>query len=119
MPHGKILHESIAAAARRRHECQIGWAAHYTIGVMFAAVFVALTSKAWLQRPTLLPAVTFGVATVMVPFLTMQPAFGLGIAASRTAKPWASRFKSLMTHTVFGLGLFVSAVLVAAAFPRA
>lgn len=118
MPQRRIFHESIATAERRRHECKVGWAAHYSIGVLFAAVFVALVSEAWLHRPTLLPSAAFGIATVLVPFLTMQPAFGLGIAASRTPRPWAARFKSLMTHTVFGLGLFVSAVLVAAASAR-
>ncbi|MNC95445.1 hypothetical protein D3C83_125650 [compost metagenome] len=51
----------------------------------------------------------FGLATVLVPYLVMQPAFGLGIAASRTKNPGAARLKSLMTHAIFGLGLFVSA----------
>jgi hypothetical protein len=114
MPQGRIFHESIAAASRRRHECKVGWAAHYSIGVMFAAVFVGLTSRTWLHGPTLLPAVAFGVGTVMVPFLTMQPAFGLGIAASKTANPWRARFKSLTTHAVFGIGLYVSGLLTAA-----
>lgn len=106
MPLGRIAHESIAAASRRPHECKVGWTAHYSIGVVFAGIFVAMTSGTWLQRPSFLPAVAFGLATVAVPFLAMQPAFGLGIAAARTQNPWAARARSLMTHAVFGAGLY-------------
>jgi hypothetical protein len=41
----------------------------------------------------------------------MQPAFGLGVAASKTPNPNKARLKSLMTHTVFGVGLYVWAYL--------
>jgi hypothetical protein len=57
----------------------------------------------------------FGLATVVVPFVTMQPAFGLGIAASRAKQPWAARLKSAGTHTIFGAGLYRWAWIVAAA----
>ncbi|MBA3260744.1 MAG: DUF2938 family protein [Gemmatimonadales bacterium] len=36
--------------------------------------------------------------------------FGLGIAASRTPNPTQARLKSLVTHTVFGVGLYVCAL---------
>ena len=57
------------------------------------------------------PPSFFGIATVLVPFFTMQPAFGLGVAASKTPNPNKARLKSLMTHTVFGVGLYVWAYL--------
>jgi hypothetical protein len=115
MPGGKIMHESIATATRKPNECTLGWITHYTIGIGFAILFVLLVSDAWLAHPTLLPALGFGVVTVVVPFFTMQPALGLGIAASRTPNPTSARLKSLMTHTMFGLGLYVSAYLLSAA----
>jgi len=111
MPAGTIVHRSIAAAPPRPHECALGWVAHYFIGTAFALIFVALASVSWLERPTLLPALVFGVATTVVPFLVMQPAFGLGIAASKTPNPNQARLKSLMTHTVFGVGLYLWALL--------
>jgi hypothetical protein len=40
----------------------------------------------------------------------MQPAFGLGVAASRTSRPMQARLKSVATHLVFGFGLYASAV---------
>jgi Protein of unknown function (DUF2938) len=46
-----------------------------------------------------------------VPFFIMQPGLGAGIAASRTPKPNASRLRSVVSHFVFGVGLYASAVL--------
>lgn len=111
MPGGTFVHRSIAAAPPKPHECTAGWIAHYSIGVAFALVFVLLVSDAWLERPTPMPALAFGVVTVLVPFLVMQPAFGLGIAASKTARPGQARLKSLMTHAIFGVGLYLWAAL--------
>ena len=110
MPGGTFRHASIAAAPRRPLECTVGSIAHYTIGVTLALVFVVLVSGGWLTRPTLLPALLYGLATVLFPFLILQPSFGLGVASSRTPNPARARLKSLVTHTVFGVGLYVSAL---------
>jgi hypothetical protein len=107
MTDGTFRHASIAAAPKKSWECQVGWVAHYTIGVMFALGFFVLTSVDWLTRPTFLPALLYGIATVVFPFFLMQPSLGFGIAASRTPNPAQARLKSLMTHTVFGVGLYV------------
>jgi hypothetical protein len=111
MPAGTIVHRSIATAQQRPHECAWGWVAHYFIGTAFALIFVSLASGSWLERPTLMPALAFGAVTTLVPFLIMQPSFGLGIAASKTANPNQARLKSLMTHMVFGVGLYLWAYL--------
>lgn len=118
MPGGTIVHRSIAAAEQKPHECALGWVAHYLIGTAFAVVFVLLASESWLERPTLWPAVAFGAATTLVPYLIMQPSFGLGFAASKTPKPNQARLKSLMTHTVFGIGLYIWAQLLSQALFR-
>lgn len=110
MPGGTFRHASITAAPPKPFECTVGWIAHYTIGVVLALVFVVLTSGDWLARPTLLPALLYGIGTVVFPFLIMQPSFGLGIAASRTPNPTQVRLKSLVTHIVFGVGLYVCAL---------
>ena len=110
MPGGTLRHASITAAPPKSFECTVGWFAHYTIGVVFALVFVVLTSGDWVARPTLLPALLYGIGTVLFPFFIMQPSLGLGIAASRTPKPTQARLKSLVTHTVFGVGLYVCAL---------
>ena len=111
MPEGTLVHPSIAAARPKAYECPVGWSAHYLIGTGLALAFVLVASTGWLERPTLVPALVFGVVTVAVPWLVMQPSFGLGIAASRAPNPTQARLKSLMTHTVFGLGLYLWAVV--------
>lgn len=110
MPGGTLRHASIAAATRKPLECTVGWFAHYSIGVVFALVFVVLASGDWLARPTLLPALLYGVGTVVFPFFILQPSLGLGIAASRAPRPSRASLKSLVTHTVFGVGLYVCAL---------
>ena len=110
MPGGRFIHANIAAAPQKRSECTVGWIAHYVIGTVYALVLVAFVSGSWLARPTLLPAVLFGIGSVLVPYLIMQPSFGLGIAASRAPNPTQARLRSLVAHTAFGVGLYVCAV---------
>ncbi len=117
MPEGIVRHANIAAASAKPFECKVGWVAHYTIGVVFALVFIFLVSPAWLARPTLLLALLYGIATVVFPFFIMQPALGLGVAGSRTPKPMQARLKSLATHTAFGAGLYLTALGVSFVLP--
>ena len=105
-----LRHANIAAAARRHHECPVGWTAHYSIGVSLALVFVLLQSGDGLTRPTLSPALLFGLVTVVFPFFVLQPALGLGIASAKAARPLQARVKSMGTHLVFGLGLYLGAL---------
>lgn len=107
MPSGRFHHHSIAAAPAVRGERLIGWAAHYMIGIAFAAVLLGIWGLEWVQRPTLMPALVVGIGTVVMPFFVMQPGMGAGIAARRTPRPHAARMQSLVTHALFGLGLYV------------
>ena len=103
---GRFRHASIARAASVDNEHVIGWTAHYTIGVAFAALLLAIWGLEWLSRPTLIPALIVSSATLVAPFFVMQPAMGAGIAASRTPRPNAARLRSIVTHTVYGVGLY-------------
>jgi hypothetical protein len=38
----------------------------------------------------------------------MQPGMGAGVAASRTPRPATARLHSLVTHGIFGLGLYAA-----------
>ena len=58
--------------------------------------------------PDLGPALLVGIGSVAAPFLVMQPGMGAGIAASRTPRPAAARLQSLVTHAIFGLGLYAA-----------
>ena len=108
MPRGRFRHDSIAAALPVKGERLIGWTAHYLIGIAFAGLLLGIWGQAWIQRPSFAPALLVGVGTVAAPFLLMQPGMGAGIAGSRTPLPAATRLQSLVTHAIFGLGLYVS-----------
>jgi hypothetical protein len=112
MPEGIFWHPNIAAAPRKSAECSVGWIAHYVIGIAFAITFSAFVNDSWFVRPTMMPAIFFGLGTVLMPFFIMQPAFGLGWAASRTPNPVQARLRSLMTHAAFGVGLYLFALVV-------
>lgn len=105
---GRFRHERMSAAPPVRGERLIGWSAHYLIGIAFAAVLLAIWGLDWVAAPTLAPALIVGIGTVAAPFLIMQPGMGAGIAASRTPRPAVARLHSLLTHAVFGLGLYVA-----------
>jgi hypothetical protein len=107
IPAGTFRHPNIRAAAPKPRECTAGWITHYTIGIMLAAGLVVLTSGEWLARPTLGLALLYGIGTVVFPFFLLQPSLGLGIASSRTPNPSQARLKSLATHAVFGVGLYL------------
>ncbi|MCC5857344.1 MAG: DUF2938 domain-containing protein [Ectothiorhodospiraceae bacterium] len=116
MPGGVFRHHSILSAPPKRRECAVGWTAHYAIGIGLAAGFIGLVSPDWIQRPTLLPALVMGLATVALPFLIMQPLFGLGVAAGRTPRPNQARLRSLVAHATFGFGLYITGIALVPVF---
>jgi hypothetical protein len=114
LTHGRFVQRTLPQEPSVRGEAALGWAAHYAIGVAFAAILLAIMGVEWARRPTLGPALALGLITLAAPFFVLQPGMGAGVAASRTPHPWRSRLRSLMTHLVFGLGLYLSAFLLAA-----
>jgi hypothetical protein len=108
MTHGRFRHHSIAASAPVRGEHILGWTVHYLTGIAFAALLMGIWGPAWVRHPTMGPALAVGIGSVAAPFLLMQPGMGAGIAASRTPHPASARLQSLITHTVFGLGLYAT-----------
>ncbi|AIR91444.1 DUF2938 domain-containing protein [Pseudomonas cremoricolorata] len=106
---GVWRHASIATVAPVAYEGLVGWSIHYLAGVVFALVFVLLAGEGWLMAPTLWPALAFGVCTVLLPLCLMQPALGAGLFARRTATPLRNCLRSVATHSLFGVGLFLAA----------
>jgi hypothetical protein len=118
MPAGQFVHSSIAQAREIHGERIIGWIAHYATGIVFAGIFIAACGLGWARHPTLVPALAAGILTVAAPFLVMQPGMGFGIAASRRPKANLARLRSVATHAIFGVGLYVSASVLAHLMPR-
>lgn len=106
---GRVFHDAIAKAAPVKGEAVLGWTAHYVIGVGYAALLLLIWPH-WADQPTLMPAMLIGVGTVLAPFLIMQPGMGAGFFASRAPDPNAVRLRSLITHAIFGVGLYAAGV---------
>lgn len=117
MRSGRFRHAAIASAPPVPHEAVIGWTAHYLTGVAYAALLPALWGAAWLHAPTPGPALAVGLGTVAAPFLLMQPGMGAGLAARHTPRPNVVRLHTLTTHMVFGIGLYLAAMVLCAFLP--
>ena len=114
---GRWRHASIETTTPVRGELWIGWFAHYSIGVAFSAVLLWTFGLDWGRAPTLAPALFVGIVTVAAPWFILQPGMGAGIASSKTPRPAFNAVKSLVSHTVFGAGLYLGAVVTALVVP--
>ncbi|GAA4405713.1 DUF2938 domain-containing protein [Quisquiliibacterium transsilvanicum] len=112
---GRFAHAAISKAAPIPFERGLGWLVHYLIGMAFAAALVGLLGAAWLDEPTVMPALVFGALTVTAPWFVMQPAMGAGFLALRTPTPLRNSLRNLANHVVFGAGLYLTAAALAQA----
>jgi len=110
---GKFAHTSIGKSQPIPGELTLGWITHYATGIAFAGLLIAIYGVSWTRAPSLVPAVLVGMSTVVAPLFVMQPAMGSGFAASKTPTPLKNCIRSAVNHTIFGLGLYLSAALIA------
>jgi hypothetical protein len=89
IPKGKFFHNKIQDTPPIPHELILGWTVHYLIGITFAFILVIVYGVSWLDKPTFIPAIIIGLIT----------------------NPNLLRLKSLGTHLIYGIGLYVSAIL--------
>jgi hypothetical protein len=109
---GVVFHDAIGAATPSPDDHAIGWASHYAVGILYGVIFALLAGPAWLATPTFWPAWIFAIVTVTAGWFLLQPGMGLGWAASRTPSPVRTRAISLLNHTVFGIGLWLTGLIV-------
>ncbi len=108
---GSFFQPSIRKATPIPGERALGWITHYAVGIVFAGLLFSIVGRAWSQNPSPMPAVLVGLMTVFFPLFVMQPAMGSGFAASKTPAPLKNCLRSIVNHAIFGLGLYVSAVV--------
>lgn len=113
LPRGRFMHRRIAESTPVAGERVLGWTFHYAVGIGFATALLLATRGNSAGQPGLLACLLTGWITIVFPFFVMQPALGAGIAASHMPNPGRSRLLSLLTHTVFGIGLYLAARCVA------
>lgn len=108
---GRVFHDDIGRAEPYVHERALGWAGHYVVGISYGILFALIVGPGWLAAPRLLPALAFGLATVGFGWFLLQPGLGLGWAAAKTPNPGRVRRLNLAGHAVFGLGLWLTGLL--------
>lgn len=109
---GVIYHKSIASSHAVRGEAVFGWGVHYIIGILLAFLMLFIFGKSTLIEPNLMLILLFAVCTTGLPLFVMQPAMGMGVAATKAPEPNRARLRSLQAHVSFGIGLYVSILLV-------
>ena len=113
LKNGTVFHNDIAKAEPYAHERALGWIGHYAVGILYGVVLALLAGAAWFASPTFLPAWILGMVTVGAGWFLLQPGLGLGIAASKLPNANKVRLFNLVSHTVFALGLYGTALLIA------
>ncbi|MER9327129.1 DUF2938 domain-containing protein [Mesorhizobium sp. M0488] len=108
----KVFHDDIGDAAPYAHESALGWAFHYFVGIVYGIILVVVAGASWLTVPTFLPAFILGIVTVGAGWFLLAPGMGAGWAASKRPNPTKIRALNLVSHTVFALGLYGTALLI-------
>jgi hypothetical protein len=113
LPKGKVFHDSIANATPYKNEVALGWFMHYAIGVLYGIILALVVTPLWFAEPHFIQPWIVGIVTVGAGWFLLQPGLGLGWAASKTPNPTKVRVLNLVAHTIFALGMFLSALLLA------
>ncbi|MBT4235950.1 MAG: DUF2938 domain-containing protein [Marinovum sp.] len=113
LPRGRLFHENIAAAQPMPKERQIGWVFHYFVGVVYGVFFALLAGPDWISAPTFLPVFIYALLTIVGGWFLLHPGLGLGWAVSKAENPNKVRILGLLSHSVFGLGLWLVGLLLA------
>lgn len=122
MPKGRFAHQNIGRASPVRAEHALGWIVHYVIGAAYGLLLVGLWGVQWLREPTLFAPMVLALCLLVAPYFLMMPGMGAGIAGANTPKPNVTRLKSVVGHSVFGFGMYMTAIMIKAGmdqFPEA
>ena len=89
-----------------RYELQLGWVVHYGVGIAYAFAYIAIiwATSASLSLST---ALLFGLATLVAPWLILQPALGKGWFGAATPNPALTRLLNIVVHLIFGAALYL------------
>jgi hypothetical protein len=113
MPKGRFRHrDGISSSPVIPGELPVGWFMHYAVGVVFAAVLLAIWGVQWAHSPTFLPALIVGLVTIGAGWFILQPGMGVGMACNKAPSPNVARLQNVLGHVVFAVGMYGTALLV-------
>ena len=103
---GNFIFRNIPQSTPMHYENLLGWLVHYGIAIVYSALYILLSVYVFRIRPRWYTAVIFSWAFMLVPFLVLQPAMGLGYFGSQAASQSLDCLTTFSFHTVFGLGIY-------------
>jgi len=109
---GTFAHQSIGNSAPIGNELAIGWIAHYLTGIVYGVAYLVIVQGILSGNPSLQSALIFGLATLVAPWLILQPGMGAGVFATRTPRPNVTRLVNVSMHVIFGISLYGAWLLV-------
>jgi hypothetical protein len=80
----------------------------------YGLLLVAIWGAEWLRQPGIAEPLILALALLVLPYFVMMPGMGMRIAGSRTPKPNVTRLKSVIGHSMFGIGMYLTARLMEA-----
>jgi Protein of unknown function (DUF2938) len=105
---GRLAHADIQASPSLHGEAGLGWAFHFLIGGGgVALIYPAALLFLGLPSPThpILGGLLFGLATSLLPWLVLLPAFGWGSFGRRGPRGANALLASPLSHIPYGLGV--------------
>jgi hypothetical protein len=111
LKNGAVFHDDIGKAEPYANELALGWIGHYAVGMLYGVVLALIVGETWFDAPTFLPAWILGIVTVGAGWFLLQPGLGIGVAAAKLPNANTVRVLNLVSHTVFALGLYGTALL--------
>ena len=115
MPGGNFIQTNLGQVRPVLGEHVLGWAFHYGIGIGYGLLLVSIWGSKWLFEPGITEPLILALVLLVLPYFIMMPGMGMGIAGSQTPKPFVTRLKSMIGHSIFGIGMYLTARLLAAA----
>ena len=104
---GKYFRESIEVDNEENNELLWGYGIHYLIGIIYG-LFYVIFNYLFFDYPSLLAAYFFGFITVLGAWCFLMPfAYNLGFFASKSDQQFKILAQNLISHFVFGTGLFI------------
>ncbi len=114
MPAGQFIQRNMEQTKPVTGEHALGWFIHYAIGIAYGLLLVVIWGPGWLEQPGIAEPLTLALLLLVLPYFFMMPGMGMGMAGSRTPKPNVTRMKSVIGHSIFGGGMYLTAWLMKA-----
>jgi len=110
---GTFVHQDIAKVKKVKNEIRIGQFFHFVIGGGIVALFypLFLTVIGFADSPNhLILAAIFGLATSVLPWFVLMPAFGWGVFGSKSPSGTMPVISPVLSHISYGFGIGLTLV---------